>query len=1020
MDEGAIVHIRVLGTLEIHSWRTRIPSPSIRRHHVRGLLGLVSGASTELHRDQLIDALWPDLTYQSAINRLHHTLHLSRKMLSEVSWDHDWIGSSEQRIHLDSAVTTDAHQLSAVAENPGQFPDAVLFRVVAAYQGDWVPGTSLGPLGDQIRADLRGKMQVVLTALCERAVAYGDAPVRRRLLEQLLAFDPSNERAYRELMRLDLELGRNQSVLKTWDKACRELPERLGLRPSAETRELAAQAQTGVSDLEAALMRPHVPALPMIGRLTELRRLEEFACGALLVTGDRPSGPERHCLNLTGPSGIGKTTLVRKFARRMRIAGRRVAYLSLPSLGGEKGSRSSAAFGSWLQFECSRSELIILDDIDVGEDLTSSVCAAITHGKGEQRNSIRFLLVSLQPLNPAEIPVMKVEPLPTPDPTSPMNVLPGTEVFSVHRPMPLSAGQPRESRADLQALVVHFGGYPLALRLAAHRADIRTSGDMLKLPAELFNPGPVECAGLPSRHHSLRSAFSVTLRRLRPASQELFRLIAVLPLEFTKNDLGLLAVKCDFPDWETGLKNLLDAGLVSEFEDPASSTPQLRVDNVVRQYAILLVRQEGGFSNLSRQQSLQLERHLPTGWVNPLAREFTKGRGTAEKIAKLAEPMLDCIRQTQTQLFVRIIVYLTPYWAIYDPPALATNWIDDALTLADKLTDRLSENRLRLGGALLALRQQDEARLASLIHPLFELGSGGIEASDLPFARMVLANGAAALVQSDRAQAWLTDICAGSALEPHHAQLGELAELNHLVVQAGNASLDAERRLVAADKVIKLVGPDMPVWQFAIRARLMRAENLLALNSDIRGFRAAVVEVFQFAMKTRIASGMAQVGIFAAQWSCRLPSMGDPNFWIRNVRELSTEALLPHTLLSIRLTEGLRHALERDSESALNVLTGLPDDFERSADNFQLALLLEITGLLLVVTEQKDILEEMVAALAIIDRRFLDIPLATRYLEQRLVPLNHAAIQAFAQRGSDRAAITDILLTAYNMVQSTE
>src|SRR5690349_22903449 len=59
-----------------------IPADAWRRRKVRSLVKLLALAhGHHLHREQLMELLWPDADSQAALNSLHQTLYLARRIL---------------------------------------------------------------------------------------------------------------------------------------------------------------------------------------------------------------------------------------------------------------------------------------------------------------------------------------------------------------------------------------------------------------------------------------------------------------------------------------------------------------------------------------------------------------------------------------------------------------------------------------------------------------------------------------------------------------------------------------------------------------------------------------------------------------------------------------------------------------------------------------------------------------------------------------------------------------------------
>lgn len=292
--DGAI-HVRVLGGLGLASRRARGLGSLGGRYHVRAALALLAASPEGLAKEALMDALWPDSAIRSAANRLHHTTHLLRRRLCQLAWPADWIHIGGDSIALDAAVTSDARRLNEAARNPAALDLIQLASLVIGIgqSADWVPGLDAGELGRQTAERCARDFQTVLFAACERAVEYGDTPVRRSLLGILHRCDPANEWAWRETMMLDLQASRRFHVQRAFAAVSRELTLRLGLRPSLQTLKIARTA------LDFSQVDAIPPPLPTgVSKPVDAQVMTE----SILAGG---------MFNVFGLDGVGKTTLMR-------------------------------------------------------------------------------------------------------------------------------------------------------------------------------------------------------------------------------------------------------------------------------------------------------------------------------------------------------------------------------------------------------------------------------------------------------------------------------------------------------------------------------------------------------------------------------------------------------------------------------------------------------------------------------------------------------------------------------------
>lgn len=168
----------------------------------------------------------------------------------------------------------------------------------------------------QQRARLRGGVAAELSQRIAQAEADGELDRAAQLAEQLVLADNDSESHHRTLMRLHYLRGDIAQAQSVYERLVRQLAQRFGARPSAETEQLAralrAAQAGGVVPAVTAPSRP-VPVTVlrpprMIGRAREL---------AALGT----AWTEGRAALLMGEPGLGKSRLLAEFAAGRRVLG---------------------------------------------------------------------------------------------------------------------------------------------------------------------------------------------------------------------------------------------------------------------------------------------------------------------------------------------------------------------------------------------------------------------------------------------------------------------------------------------------------------------------------------------------------------------------------------------------------------------------------------------------------------------------------------------------------------------------
>src|ERR1051325_9004418 len=84
LDDGSRLHIKLLGGLQVNAGGRVIADKDWRLRATRNLVKLLALApGHQLHREQLLDLLWPDATPEQAAHNLHQSLYVARRTLGE-------------------------------------------------------------------------------------------------------------------------------------------------------------------------------------------------------------------------------------------------------------------------------------------------------------------------------------------------------------------------------------------------------------------------------------------------------------------------------------------------------------------------------------------------------------------------------------------------------------------------------------------------------------------------------------------------------------------------------------------------------------------------------------------------------------------------------------------------------------------------------------------------------------------------------------------------------------------------
>lgn len=238
-----------------------VPVSAFRRHAARELLALLCASRGPVHREFLLEALWPGTARARALSALHSSVYCLRRALSADGLRSPAIVVDGElydlelgpRCALDVEVFLAAARAGLTSGEPPQ-----LARAEAAYGGPFLPEWPYADWAQGRRVEVDDAHRRVVEAHAQRLAAAGvfeDAIDRYRLL---IALEPEGERWHRGLMTTYACAGERALAVRQFHR-CRDLlRERLGLEPCAATQALYRRLLVSESDSSDT---PQAPAL---------------------------------------------------------------------------------------------------------------------------------------------------------------------------------------------------------------------------------------------------------------------------------------------------------------------------------------------------------------------------------------------------------------------------------------------------------------------------------------------------------------------------------------------------------------------------------------------------------------------------------------------------------------------------------------------------------------------------------------------------------------------------------------
>jgi DNA-binding SARP family transcriptional activator/ATP/maltotriose-dependent transcriptional regulator MalT len=279
------VELTLLGTFEVRIDGRVVPDDGWRRRQAAALVKLLALApGRQLHREQVIDAFWPDLGVDEAAPRLHKAAHFARKATGEP----DTIVLQGDRVALFPGVevTIDALRFDELAARAlGDRSPEAASAAADLYRGDLLPQDLYEPWADDERERLRLR-QLELLKLARR-------------WDDLLALDPTDEDAHLAVMRDRAAQADRRGALRQFERMDRALRRELGVGPSDAALALRDEL---LAELPEPSSSPSPATTGLVGREAEMdviaRMLQQARAG------------QGRTLFVSGPAGIGKSSLL--------------------------------------------------------------------------------------------------------------------------------------------------------------------------------------------------------------------------------------------------------------------------------------------------------------------------------------------------------------------------------------------------------------------------------------------------------------------------------------------------------------------------------------------------------------------------------------------------------------------------------------------------------------------------------------------------------------------------------------
>jgi len=232
------VTIQDQGRVVIRAGDRQVAGSGIRRRVLALLCLLLSRPDKALTRDQVLDALWPDLDPAVAVNSLNQTVYFLRRILEE-----DYVeDQSPGYIHHDSdvlwldpeLVTSDSARswafLMSLSQPPT--PDEV-DQLVDMYRGRFALDFEYEEWADSFRDSLHASYLEVVERSVRSDLASGHYDRGIRVARRALEVDPGAEQIEITLLRLYRLTGAHAAAAEQYSHYAAAMRDDLGVEPPA-------------------------------------------------------------------------------------------------------------------------------------------------------------------------------------------------------------------------------------------------------------------------------------------------------------------------------------------------------------------------------------------------------------------------------------------------------------------------------------------------------------------------------------------------------------------------------------------------------------------------------------------------------------------------------------------------------------------------------------------------------------------------------------------------------------------
>jgi predicted ATPase/DNA-binding SARP family transcriptional activator len=320
-DQTETLQIHLLGDFCVCIGEKSIEANHWKLRKAKTLIKLLALAPHHrLHREKLMDLLWPETDLQAATDSLHQTLHSLRGNLKPYcSNPRRYIQFEKELVSLcpDTQIWIDVEAFEAAAKEATRSRDSESYQVaLALYTGDLLLEDRYEEWAISRREELRQKYIHLLFELGKLFESREEFPPAIDAFRKILVNDPLQEEAHTSLMHAYALVGQRPQALNQYRTLQEVLQKELGAEPDLQSTLLYQEILSGRLPASKIVPRSYTQPSPrhnlprslstFVGREKEIEQVKVLTTSSRLVT-------------LTGSGGVGKTSLAIRVAEALLI-----------------------------------------------------------------------------------------------------------------------------------------------------------------------------------------------------------------------------------------------------------------------------------------------------------------------------------------------------------------------------------------------------------------------------------------------------------------------------------------------------------------------------------------------------------------------------------------------------------------------------------------------------------------------------------------------------------------------------